>query len=100
MPPNTEKLHTTPPEGSEGVLPLPKHDGVNAYFSTQKPSRGGQIGAFANVSAMTLASTVFFIIFMLVSPNAFADSWLLIGIVLFWRSGARFCSRRSGHACG
>ncbi len=44
MPPNTEKLNTSPPEGSEGVLPLPKHDGVNAYFSTQKPSRGGQIG--------------------------------------------------------
>ena len=33
-----------PPEGSEGVLPLPTHEAPNTDIETEKPSRAGQIG--------------------------------------------------------
>lgn len=38
---------SAPPEGTEGVLPLPthdKHDGPDSDVETEKPSRAGQIG--------------------------------------------------------
>ena len=33
-----------PPEGSEGVLPLPTHESPNTDIETEKPSRSGQSG--------------------------------------------------------
>ena len=33
-----------PPEGSEGVLPLPTHESPNTDIETEKLSRAGQIG--------------------------------------------------------
>ena len=35
---------SSPPEGSEGVLPLPTHETLGADIETEKPSRAGQIG--------------------------------------------------------
>lgn len=38
---------SAPPEGSEGVLPLPTHDehaSANTDIETEKPNRAGQIG--------------------------------------------------------
>lgn len=35
---------SAPPEGSEGVLPLPTHESPNTDIETEKPSRAGQIG--------------------------------------------------------
>ena len=33
-----------PPEGSEGVLPLPTHESPDSDVNAEKPSRDGQIG--------------------------------------------------------
>ena len=35
---------SSPPEGTEGVLPLPTRDTPNTDVETEKPSRAGQIG--------------------------------------------------------
>ena len=35
---------SAPPEGSEGVLPLPTHETPNTDTETEKPRRAGQIG--------------------------------------------------------
>ena len=35
---------TMPPEGSEGVLPLPTRDAFNTAIETEKPMRSGQSG--------------------------------------------------------
>ncbi|GEM_PF-7057773 len=61
MSPNPNKIYTSddsgsssgigttispsaPPEGSEGVLPLPTHEAPNTDIETEKPNRAGQIG--------------------------------------------------------
>ena len=38
------RIASAPPEGSEGVLPLPTHESPNTDIETEKPSRAGQIG--------------------------------------------------------
>ena len=35
---------SSPPEGTEGVLPLPTRDTPNTDVETEKPSRAGQFG--------------------------------------------------------
>ena len=35
---------SSPPEGTEGVLPLPTHETPNTDVETEKPSRASQIG--------------------------------------------------------
>ena len=35
---------SAPPEGSEGVLPLPTHEIPDSNLDAEKPSRAGQIG--------------------------------------------------------
>lgn len=35
---------SSPPEGTEGVLPLPTHESPDSDVGTEKPSRAGQIG--------------------------------------------------------
>ena len=44
MPPDSDTLNTSPPEGSEGVLPLSKRDGVKTEINAEKPSRAKQVG--------------------------------------------------------
>ena len=42
--PHEKPSRRVPPEGSEGVLPLPTHESPNTDIETEKPSRVGQSG--------------------------------------------------------
>ena len=39
---------SSPPEGTEGVLPLPTRDSPNSDVETEKPSRASQFGKGSN----------------------------------------------------